>query len=617
MSSVLLVNMPFSGADRPQIALGLLQSALRAKAIPCDVAYLNLVFADRLGGAFYEWFSGELPDMAFAGEWVFAHHFFGDLLLDGNGYLSYLSATGRADERTLNLILKVRALIPSFLEHCLDLVDWERYSIIGFTSTFQQNMAALSLAHEIKRLYPNKIIVFGGSNCGHPMGEAIQRCFPFVDYVFTGEADWTFPTFVERLNQHKPITDIKGIVYRNGTEVQTTGVEDPVTELDMLPFPNYDDFFQQLEATSLKEEVPLLVPFETARGCWWGAKQHCTFCGLNALSMNFRSKSKDRALEEILYLRERYGVRRLGAVDNIIDMKYFRELLPELKRRQIDLSIFYETKANLTKEQVKLLRDAGISSIQPGIESFNQRLLQLMRKGVSPLQNVQLLKWCRQYEIDPIWNLLYGIPGECATDYAEMLPLLECISHLHPPVSKGMIRLDRYSPYFKTPEAFGLVNARPARVYSYLYPFSEADLSDIAYHYEFSFADNLKPAQYIGPILRQLDVWSEVASRKGQLRAFYSDRELIIKDSRHVDSETSVRLSGWQSRVYEYCDQVRSLKGIESWFSQKHADVPIGELHSFLARLVKLKLMARDHDQYLSVAIIDSDTEEFNLASCA
>jgi ribosomal peptide maturation radical SAM protein 1 len=598
--------MPFSGANRPQIALGLLQSALQNEGIICDVAYLNLVLADRLGGARYQWFSGELPDLALGGEWVFAHHFFGDVLLDGNGYLRYLADTGRADQATIDLILEVHSLIPEYLDHCLDSVDWQRYSIIGFTSTFEQNMASLSMAHLVKQRYPDKIIVFGGSNCGPPMGDAILRCFPFVDYVFTGESDFSFPAFVKRLGQRQPISDLKGIVYRNGGTVESTGFADAIHELDKLPFPNYDDYFVQLEATSLRQELTPLVPFETARGCWWGAKQHCTFCGLNALTMSFRAKNQDRALNEIIHLSERYGVKELAAVDNIIDMKYFQGLLPELKKRQLNLSLFYETKSNLTKEQVKLLGEAGIRTIQPGIESFNHRLLKLLKKGVSPLQNIQLLKWCREFDIEPVWNLLYGIPGERAADYAEMLPLLQSITHLQPPLSKGSIRLDRYSPYFEYPDVFGLVNLRPAQVYSYLYPFPKSELADIAYYYEFSFGDNFETNRYLDEILQHLEDWSTVAGRNGQLRAVPSEQELIIEDSRQPGGGPPVKLSPWQSSLYEFCDQVRSLKMISAWLSRNYPDISASELEGFLTRLVDSKLMVKDQDQYLSLAIIAS-----------
>ncbi len=43
----------------------------------------------------------------------------------------------------------------------------------------------------------------------------------------------------------------------------------------------------------------IFVPYETSRGCWWGQKKHCTFCGLNPLGMNYRAKSPERAVEII------------------------------------------------------------------------------------------------------------------------------------------------------------------------------------------------------------------------------------------------------------------------------------------------------------------------------
>ena len=64
-------------------------------------------------------------------------------------------------------------------------------------------------------------------------------------------------------------------------------------------------------------------------------------------------------VEEIMSLCRRYGQRRLSAVDNIIDWKYFDTFLPALRDAEFDLKIFYELKANLTKAQVRLLKDSG------------------------------------------------------------------------------------------------------------------------------------------------------------------------------------------------------------------------------------------------------------------
>ena len=229
---------------------------------------------------------------------------------------------------------------------------------------------------------------------------------------------------------------------------------------------------------------------ETSRGCWWGAKAHCTFCGLNGATMNFRSKDADaraRGARGLSHVAIR--TTRVVAVDNILDMRYFRDLLPELRDRQLGITLFYETKANLTKEQVKLLRDAGVLAIQPGVESLSTHVLQLMRKGVTALQNIQLLKWCRQYGVSVAWNLLYGFPGETAADYAAIGDAIESLWHLPPPYAMGAVRMDRFSPYFNQAAAFGLVNVRPMDMYRLLYPLPQDRLRNLAYFFEFDHPD--------------------------------------------------------------------------------------------------------------------------------
>ncbi|MGI5451625.1 hypothetical protein ACQEWB_00215 [Streptomyces sp. CA-249302] len=69
---------------------------------------------------------------------------------------------------------------------------------------------------------------------------------------------------------------------------------------------------------------------EGARGCWWGEKHHCTFCGLNSSFMEYRSKSPDAFYDEVVRQVERHQVLDLYVVDNILDMKYLPTVLPRM-----------------------------------------------------------------------------------------------------------------------------------------------------------------------------------------------------------------------------------------------------------------------------------------------
>ncbi len=101
-------------------------------------------------------------------------------------------------------------------------------------------------------------------------------------------------------------------------------------DLDSLPTPSFDDYFATLAASPLRSRVRPGLPLETSRGCWWGAVHQCTFCGLNGTSLGYRAKSPGRVLAELDDLAGRYQLSDFEAVDNILDMGYYKSLLPAL-----------------------------------------------------------------------------------------------------------------------------------------------------------------------------------------------------------------------------------------------------------------------------------------------
>ena len=168
--------------------------------------------------------------------------------------------------------------------------------------------------------------------------------------------------------------------------------------------------------------------------------------------------------------------------------------MPELAKRKIDVRLFYEVKANLNENQVALLKTAGVTEIQPGIESLSDHVLDLMAKGVTGLQNIRLLKWCSEYGIVPFWNLLCGFPGETEDDYLEMHQIIPLLSHLAPPMGIGAIRMDRFSPNHSYPERYGFTNVRAVRAYRYIYEGLQSDeLDEIARYFDYDYREEGVP----------------------------------------------------------------------------------------------------------------------------
>ena len=496
---VALVVMPFAAADRPSLAVGLLKASLQEAGISCDVKHFNLTLHRLLGAEPYRALSHDSPMTALAGEWVFSQLLYGDELSDWESYRREVldDPIWRTGDDHRRAIRDALDLAPTFLRVAFESTDWSRYDLVGFTSTFEQTMASLCLAREIRRRHPEIHLAMGGANFESGMGRPYLEHYDFLDFIATGEADRAFPELCQRLAEaresHGEIS-LKvphGFLYREGGEVRysSPGQEQVFVRLDDLPFPDYDEYFEILARgggprPDDPDEMPWL-PVEASRGCWWGQKAHCTFCGLNGERMAFRRKTWRRVVEETDALLERYGEHPLHFADNILDMSYFGDLLPFWAEREDGHERFVEVKSNLRRHHVELLRDAGVFSLQPGIESLSDRTLKVMRKGVSGAQNVALLRWCAELGVEAVWNVLYGFPHEELEDFDTLLEVLRKMTHLPPPVACSLIRMDRFSPNFAQWREQGFTRLEPLPAYRHVFPFPPEARAEMAYYFDY------------------------------------------------------------------------------------------------------------------------------------
>ncbi len=538
---VLLISMPLSAAHYPNLALGLLKPLLEAAGIGCDVRYLSLDYIDHLGVADYARITDPEFYMAHVGEWAFAPEANAGLARDDLSFLTDIFSRDFAEHHSAaNLLafLSARESAGAFLDGCFAAIDWGAYAVVGFTSSFQQTMASLGLARRIKAAHPDILIVLGGANCQDEMGIELHRKYPFVDAVCLGEGERAFPELVRRHLAGAPLAAIPGMVVRLDRATVAPTTRPARFPLDALPYPDFDAFFAQHASSAAARQFPPAVVFETARGCWWGAKQHCTFCGLNGRDMAYRSKSQARAFDELAHLVARHDCRDVANADNILEMAYFREFIPRLANADLGLLIYYEVKANLKPEQITALARAGIRKIQAGIETLDSELLRLMRKGVTTLQNVQTLKLAAEAGIYVEWLALCGFPGETAAQYAAIAALVPKLAHLQPPAAFLRARADRFSPYFDHPEQFGVTLA-PLPAYRHIFPFDDMSLRRLGYHFE----------MHSDALAAWRDTTVNAAQAYAEWRAHQSESELWCAD----DGETMVihdQRRGWPAQAW-------------------------------------------------------------------
>jgi ribosomal peptide maturation radical SAM protein 1 len=607
---VALVCMPFCMPDRPSIQVGLLTAIARQAGFHTDSFHLNLDLAAQIPDA-YEGLCSHRGRLT--GEWLFSIAAFGSEVQERDGpyfeaFPEEIRWAEKGNKNAEYLSWLRHTLLPKFIDECLAKVNWAEYDVIGFTSTFQQNAASLALARRIKDRFPNVKIVFGGANMEGEMGLEYGRAFPFIDFVVIGEGDDTFPALLRQIAGGETINGIPGLGTNTPEGFRFSGQVSPVFNLDRLPVPDYTEYFERMHGLKLKhgDRWIFAVPFESSRGCWWGEKHHCTFCGLNGLTMKFRAKSPGRVLSELTTLFDRHQVSMFQATDNILDMDYVKEVFSLIEETRTDYKFFYEIKSNLTREQLRTLRRGGVRWLQPGIESLSTRVLKLMRKGCNMLQNVRLLKWANYYGIRVGWNLLWGFPGEHEEDYAREFEILRLLTHLEPPNSAGRIWMERFSPIYFDRQQFSATYIRPEASYAHVYP-DYVDLAKVAYFFDCELNDTLPDSVHAKTqelVQQWKDIWNSSDAHTLSYRRTLDF--LYVDDCRGEAFRGTHTFHGPAAAAYEYCGEtMRSSRAVTAYLATT-GDGQLydqDEVRGVLDEFCRRGLMVCEDDQYLALAL--------------
>lgn len=494
MYQMTLINMPFASLRLPSIALTQLKAVTEQQLggrVRIRILYLNQEFSRFVGEALYDYVTRALQaNNSGLGDWIFRQAAFPDLPDNSTYYFQrYFPHLEGAEEAVKGALLAKRAVLGRYLDRLVARYLLDQEDLVGFTSMFAQNLAVFALARAIKVRNPRVTTVIGGANCEAPMGRELARHVAALDFVFSGPALVSFPELVRCLidGDGDGPRRIRGVYCRDNVDsphLAGHGALGAELSID-VPVPlDYESFLVDLGCNFPDGSVQPSLTFETSRGCWWGERSHCTFCGLNGGTMMYRAMPPPRALALFSELFDRYGDRcsRFEAVDNIMPRQYLKEVFPHLSP-PAGTAIFYEIKADIKDWEMEVLSRAGVTEIQPGIEALATSTLKLMGKGTTAAQNINFLKNCLHYGISPYWNLLIGFPREGTEVYAKYLRDMPLLMHLPPPSGAFPVRFDRYSPYFTRAREYGL-DLTPYEFYSAIYPFDAEAIANSAYYFE-------------------------------------------------------------------------------------------------------------------------------------
>lgn len=600
---VALAAMPWQTVYRPSLPLGLLHSLVRRDRPETHVTeyhgsirwveFLLSATGGRLGAAEYTRIadSGVLHGL---GDWVFSGALYGD----PSWRLEEVEVYAKAHDIDISDILAMQPLAAEFVRSAAREILAQEPDLVGLSTTFMQNVPSLALARQLKTLNPDVTIVFGGANCDGSMGHALHRNHPFVDYVVRGEAEPVLSALLDHVANGTQPDDVPGLCWWQGSRSVANPQLTHGVPPGSIPVPTFDDWHATLEGSVVREYVSPELVIESSRGCWWGEKHQCTFCGLNGSLIGFRSKPPERFVAELRELVERHQILDVVTVDNILDMGYLRTVIPSLIEFGWDLRLHYEVKSNLRTDQVEALAAAGVVIVQPGIESLDSRVLKLMDKGVDGATNVRLLRDCESNDITVEWNYLYGFPGEAAEDYLGVIDQIPSLVHLQPPSGVARIVLERFSPYFERPE-LGFLRRRPAKFYEHVYDIPPEELDDLVYYFE--APDNGIGGALVELLESVLRRWQDAYPRSTLIAARERD-EIVIEDRRVGWSPVRHRLSGWQAEAYQALARPRDPDAVRRRLEERGHRIGAERLASWLDELRGHGLVFTDAGSYVALA---------------
>ena len=309
------------------------------------------------------------------------------------------------------------------------------FDIIGIQCYTVDLNTVRDFSRAAKKIMPNAIVLVGGPQPTlDPKGTLDY--LSDVDYLFVGEAEISFPKFVEivaknRLNKTN-MRNIPGIAYRMRKKIQVT---------ERVFVENLDKFEPSWELYDIKNYplAPLgafckqypTAPLVITRGCPF----NCKFCGGPLIAgRKIRAHSVDYVIRQIEFLAKNYGVREIHMMDDnfTMDKQLVEGFCKNLIKKKLGITwaclngVRVDT---LDPRLLRLMKRSGLYSVSIGIESGSDRILRLMNKNLTTEQVEEKVRMIRKEGLGIIGFFILGYPGETeddinkTIDFACKLPL--------------------------------------------------------------------------------------------------------------------------------------------------------------------------------------------------
>ena len=278
--------------------------------------------------------------------------------------------------------------------------------VVGVTSTTPTFYDALKVAKIAKEC--NATTVLGGPHVTFTAAETLSN-YPFVDFVVRGEGEFTMLELIESLKKGKELKSVLGLSYRSASGVvKENPPRPPIIDLDVLPMPAY----HLLPMSKYTFQGFRFATMVTSRGCPF----QCVFCSSSKIcGKKWRGRSAEKVVDEMEFLINKYRVKHIEFLDDTFtfDRKRVMKICEEIISRGVDVEWMCSSRVNLFDRELAFkISYAGCRCVYFGVESGSQRILNLMRKGITLNQAVKAVNLAKEAGINTVASFILGMPDE-------------------------------------------------------------------------------------------------------------------------------------------------------------------------------------------------------------
>lgn len=603
--SLLLVSMPYAETSIPSIQLALLESYLKQRKINVSTRHLYLKASDFYGFNNYNFLINS-PNDSYTAQMVFSKYVFPEHWQKNKEKFRYFYENIMCYHKDFNFSFEEYVeKTDKFIDWSINNVDWDKYDIIGFTLNYGQLLSSLALAKKIKEKHPDKKIIFGGSSTINELGEKVLSTFDYVDFIVSGEGEEALFLLTTSYDSYKKIP---GLIYKDQNKT-IWNKNDSCIDMNNLPYPSFESYFKELSNVSpqIQQYYQLYgrLPIELSRGCWWNK---CTFCNVGAYNKKYREKNYELFAEELKYLSDKYRMLDFQVIGTTLPQKGYKELCEKIIRVNRDFTLITESKAAILKSKdYALLRKAGFSHIQTGIETFSTNYIKKMNKGAKVIDNIAALKFCKENHIKNSYNLIINYPNEEKIDFEETAKTVQLFwKYLEPPsISKYV--LGYQSPIYNNLEKFNIKSIEPKAVDMVMYP-KEILMKEFCFFYSFKRKNETNE----NPWEKLVQSWKNTYEEQKRLAVkrdialeelvfYFKDGGNFIKiyDKRHSDNAMIYMLDKVERDVFLACCDVSSEIDIKN----KAKNVDSCKIDEILNSFEEAGIVYKEKGWYLSLPI--------------